>query len=114
VFEVSLAKTELPEETKKAKPEPDKVQRTSEKHRHSFSKVKSFKEMSVSERLEYLGNFPKSLSPVPCVFYTEEKNYQGYLLSYTENEVTIQIPNQTSETIPANQITKVIMIGLKR
>lgn len=69
--------------------------------------------MNVCERLEYLGNFPKSLSPVPCVFYTEEKNYQGYLLSYTENEVTIQIPNQTSETIPANQITNVIMIGLK-
>jgi hypothetical protein len=113
-FEVSLVKTDLPEVAKKEKPKAATAQKKDEKHRHSFSKVKSFKEMNVSERLEYLMNFPKSLPPVPCVFFTDEKNYQGYLISYRENEVTIQIPNQSSETISADKITNVIMIGIKR
>jgi hypothetical protein len=114
-FEVSLVKAELPDVAKKKKPEDAAVQKKDDKqHRHSFSKVKSFKEMNVSERLDYLMNFPKSLPPVPCVFFTEEKNYQGYLISYKENEVTIQIPNQASITIPADEITNVIMIGIKR
>ncbi len=113
-FEVSLEKAELPVVSKKEKSGGTEVQKKVDKHQHSFSKVKSFKEMNVNERLEYLIHFPKSLPPVPCVFFTEEKNYHGYLLSNIENQVTIQIPNQASVTIAANQITNVIMIGLKR
>ena len=79
-----------------------------------FNKVKSFREMNLMERVEYLDNFPKALPQVPCVFYTEEKNYQGYLAEYNEQDVTIRFPNQTTETIPFKNLKDVMMIGIKR
>jgi Spore coat protein CotO len=114
VFEVSLAKTEIPKEPKQNEVKQETpTQPTGEKHRPKFRKVKSFKEMNISERLEYLVNFPKAIPSVPCVFYTEEKNYQGYLVEYTNNDITIKFPNETTETIPVNQIKDILMIGLK-
>jgi hypothetical protein len=66
------------------------------------------------ERLEYLENFPKALPPAPCVFYTEEKNLQGYLVEYNEQDVTIRFPNQTTETISLKNLKDVMMIGIKK
>jgi hypothetical protein len=113
-FEVSLDKKDLPKESKaKAVKQEQSVQPKQEQAR-KFNKVKSFREMNLMERLEYLGNFPKALPQVPCVFYTEEKNYQGYLAEYNEQEVTIRFPNQTTETIPFKNLKDVMMIGIKR
>ena len=84
-----------------------------EKHRTSFSRVKPFKEMDLNERLDYLINFPKVLPPVPCVFYTVEKNYQGYLNEYAEDQVTIKFHDQTSKTLSLDAIKDVLMIGIK-
>jgi hypothetical protein len=113
-FEVSLAKTDLPKESKvKEVKQEKKIQSNQEKQR-AFNRVKGFKEMDLMERLVYLDNFPKALPPVPCVFYTEEKNYQGYLVQYNEQDVTIRFPNQTTETIPFKNLKDVMMIGIKR
>jgi hypothetical protein len=113
-FEVSLAKTDLPKESKvKEVKQEKKIQSNQEKQR-AFNRVKGFKEMDLMERLVYLDNFPKALPPVPCVFYTEEKNYQGYLVEYNEQDVTIRFPNQTTETIPFKNLKDVMMIGIKR
>jgi ribosome maturation factor RimP len=54
------------------------------------------------------------LPPAPCVFYTEEKNLQGYLVEYNEQDVTIRFPNQTTETISLKNLKDVMMIGIKR
>lgn len=113
-FEVSLAKTELPKEPKdKEAVQNHSIQPKQEKPR-TFNKVKGFREMNLMERLEYLENFPKALPPVPCVFYTEEKNLQGYLVEYNEQDVTIRFPNQTTETISLKNLKDVMMIGIKR
>ncbi|MED1472059.1 CotO family spore coat protein [Bacillus salipaludis] len=85
----------------------------SDKQRYSFKKVKSFKEMNMKERLRYLVDFPKALPPVPCVFYTVNKNYQGYLQDYRGQEITIQFHDQTTKTIPVDDLKDVIMIGIK-
>ncbi|NRD78451.1 hypothetical protein HPT25_13845 [Bacillus sp. BRMEA1] len=87
---------------------------TSDTTRPSFKRVKPFKQMNLTERLEYLLHFPKALPPVPCVFYTENENYQGYLNTYENEQVTIQFPDQTTKTIPVSQLTNVMMIGIKR
>ncbi|MDR7076602.1 hypothetical protein J2Y03_001605 [Neobacillus niacini] len=114
VFEVSLANTDLPKRSKiKEVKEKNKAQTNQEKQR-TFNRVKGFKEMNLIERLKYLANFPKAMPPVPCVFYTVEKNYQGYLVEYNEQEITIRIPNQTTETIPVQNLKDIIMIGIKR
>jgi hypothetical protein len=85
-----------------------------EKHKTSFTRVKPFKDMDLTERLDYLINFPKVLPPVPCVFYTAEKNYQGYLKEYNGKQVTIQFHDQTSKTFSLDELTNVIMIGIKK
>ncbi|WP_052427483.1 CotO family spore coat protein [Neobacillus niacini] len=138
VLEVSLAKTDLPKESivkevkqeigpqtnQEIKPKTNqeiksktnqeiKPQTNQEKQR-TFNRVKGFKEMDLMERLEYLDNFPKALPSVPCVFYTEEKNYQGYLVEYNEQDVTIRFPNQTTETISFKNLKDVMMIGIKK
>ena len=71
-----------------------------------FNRVKVFKEMNLIERLEYLANFPKALPPVPCVFITEEKNYQGYLVEYNDQEITIRIPNQDNRNNTSQRFKK--------
>ncbi|MFP7295802.1 CotO family spore coat protein [Neobacillus niacini] len=113
-FEVSLAKTDLPKETKDKDLKKDQSIQSKQEKPRTFNKVKGFREMNLKERLEYLENFPKALPPVPCVFYTEEKNLQGYLVEYNEQEVTIRFPNQTTETIPFKELKDVMMIGIKR
>ncbi|MBS4212123.1 MULTISPECIES: CotO family spore coat protein [Neobacillus] len=85
-----------------------------EHNRSAFKRVKPFKEMSVKERLEYLINFPKVLPPVPCVFYTKDEKHLGYLTSYEDNQITIQYHNKMQKTFYADEITNVIMIGIKR
>ncbi|MEH7177466.1 CotO family spore coat protein [Neobacillus vireti] len=114
VFEVSLAKTDLPKVSKKKEVKKENKAQTNQEKQRNFNRVKGFKEMNLIERLEYLANFPKALPPVPCVFYTEEKSYQGYLVEYNEQEITIRIPNQTTETIPVKNIKDIILIGIKR
>jgi hypothetical protein len=113
-FEVSLAKTDLPKESRVKEVKQEKTNKINQENQRIFNRVKAFKEMSLLERLEYLDNFPKALPPVPCVFYTEEKNYQGYLVEYNEQDVNIRIPNQTIETIPFRSIKDILMIGINR
>jgi len=113
-FEVSLAKTDLPKESKAKEVKQEKKIQSNQEKQRAFNRVKGFKEMDLMERLVYLDNFPKALPPVPCVFYTEEKNYQGYLVEYNEQDVTIRFPNQTTETIPFKNLKDVMMIGIKR
>jgi hypothetical protein len=113
-FEVSLAKTDLPKESKVKEVKQEKKTQSNQEKQRAFNRVKGFKEMDLMERLVYLDNFPKALPPVPCVFYTEEKNYQGYLVEYNEQDVTIRFPNQTTETIPFKNLKDVMMIGIKQ
>ncbi|EKN68820.1 hypothetical protein BABA_12236 [Neobacillus bataviensis LMG 21833] len=114
---ISLAKKELFQEkipieiAKSETPKPAHQQRTS---RASLKRVKPFKEMELTERLDYLINFPKVLPPVPCNFYTVEGNYQGYLSEYDQHQVTIKFHDQTSKTIPLEEVKDVLMIGIKK
>ncbi|PLS02910.1 CotO family spore coat protein [Neobacillus cucumis] len=112
---ISLDKKELILE-EVVKPEPKEVIPTVKpkgNKRSSLKRVKPFKEMDLFERLDYLINFPKVLPPVPCVFYTTEGNIQGYLTEYTDKHVTVRFHDQTYNTIPLEQLTNVIMIGIK-
>ncbi|MEH7375278.1 CotO family spore coat protein [Neobacillus drentensis] len=86
-----------------------------QERKHSpFNRVKPFKEMDIKERLDYLINYPIVLPPPPCVFITEEKNYQGYLTEYDGNEVTIRFHDKSTKTVPVHTLKGVILIGLKK
>jgi hypothetical protein len=85
-----------------------------ERQHSPFNRVKPFKEMDIKERLDYLINYPKVLPPPPCVFITEEKNYQGYLTVYDGDEVTIRFHDQSTNTVPVHALKGVILIGIKK
>jgi hypothetical protein len=125
---ISLAKKEVVQEpiqkevTRSENPaatSPNKSIKTSptdiqKKQHSSFNRVKPFKEMDIKERLDYLINYPKVLPPAPCVFITEDKNYQGYLIEYDGQEATIRSYDQSTNTMPVNALKGVHLIGIKK
>lgn len=55
----------------------------------SFQPLKSFKDMTIEERLKYLARFPKNSAPFPCEFITDTKRYRGKLVAYDDQNVKI-------------------------
>lgn len=102
------------EEIRKRNPLTTFTKTLQEKRHSTLNRVKPFKEMNIRERLEYLINYPIVLPPPPCVFITDEKNYQGYLTEYDGHEATIRFHDQTTETVPVIALKNVILIGLKK
>ncbi|MGG1676557.1 CotO family spore coat protein [Neobacillus sp. NRS-1170] len=111
---MDVTKKESKSNQEKSQSNQEKSQSNQKKSRSSMSRVKPFKEMNKVERIEYLLNFPKVLPPAPCVIYTANNRYQGFLTEYADNRVTIQSPDQSSNTILLEDIKNVIMIGIKR
>lgn len=117
---ISLAKKELTNEqiqkveNRIENPQTTSTTTTQVKRHSTLNRVKPFKEMNITERLDYLINYPVVLPPPPCVFVSDEKNYQGYLIEYDGHEATIRFHDQTTQTVPVNTLKDVILIGLKR
>lgn len=82
-------------------------------HSYSFKRVKSFKEMNIIEKLNYLDHFPKLLPPVPCIFATGSSSARGFLLNKSEDSIEIKLFNDKIMDIPIEQITDVKMLGLQ-
>jgi hypothetical protein len=109
-----VKKLENPSTTPQTKT-PETSATTHQKRQHTtFNRVKPFKEMNIEERLDYLINYPKVLPPAPCVFATEEKNYQGYLIEYDGQEATIRFHDQSTKTVPVHELKNVLLIGIKK
>ncbi|MDR6124533.1 hypothetical protein QFZ87_004130 [Bacillus sp. SLBN-46] len=113
---ISLAKKEIVQEaeTKKEATLPSSDNLHQQEPKPSFKRVKPFKDLDLKERLDYLINFPKVLPPVPCVFYTNEENYTGYLTANDDFQITIQFHDQSTIDIPLVELKDIIMIGIKR
>ncbi|SEN15696.1 Spore coat protein CotO [Mesobacillus persicus] len=84
---------------------------TSRKRKYSFQRVKNFKEMSISEKIIYLENFPEQLAPVSCLYFTEQTTYTGVFLKNLEHQVEITLPNKTNVTIDKSEILEIRMLG---
>lgn len=84
------------------------------KNKPSFQRVKSFKEMNILERLDYLIDFPKQLPPVPCIFEIEGNTLQGYLIGKTNEQIEIKQFDGKIETVHIQAIREVRMAGLRR
>ncbi|MBV7508495.1 spore coat CotO family protein [Bacillus sp. sid0103] len=124
---LSLAKQELvPEQIKKGVKKEENSSPTrhmkslasptqfQDKKRTSLNRVKPFKQMNLGERLDYLLNYPKALPPAPCVFVTEENSYQGYLMEYDGQNVTIRFHDQTTKSVPVHALKNVMLIGIRK
>jgi hypothetical protein len=78
---------------------------------YGLRRVKSFKEMSLSERIDYLVHFPKQLPPVPCAFSTDEEIYKGFLVTRGEDDVEIKLYNQKKIVVKLSDLKEIRMIG---
>jgi len=78
----------------------------------AFRRLKSFKEMSIDEKLIYLLNFPKQLPPVPCVIITESQNARGFVIGKDDHSVQLKLMNESVMKIALKSIQEVKMIGL--
>jgi len=61
--------------------------------------VKSFKELTIDEKLHFLAGYPANRPPYSCIFVTKENPLKGMLLSYNDGEATILQPNGQEVTI---------------
>jgi Spore coat protein CotO len=84
---------------------------TKRKKHYSLQRVKHFREMTVSEKLVYLENFPVQLAPIPCLYITETTSYTGILLNKFEESIEIKLPNNTKATIMVEDLQDIRMLG---
>lgn len=78
----------------------------------AFKRLKSFKEMGIVEKLEYLLHFPKQLPPVPCIVITANENIRGFIVDLTEENADIKLMDQSIVTLKISTIQEVRMIGM--
>ncbi|MBM4764265.1 CotO family spore coat protein [Bacillus sp. B15-48] len=84
---------------------------TTRRKHFSMSRVKNFKDMDISEKLVYLENFPAQLKPVSCLYFTEITTYAGVLLSHSEEEIEIMLPNKTKTSLNKGDLQDIKMLG---
>ncbi|KOP81762.1 CotO family spore coat protein [Cytobacillus solani] len=80
----------------------------------SFQRVKSFKEMNIMERLQYLMEFPKQLPPVPCLFIANGNTVKGFLNDQLNEFIEIKLLNGETMKISLSELEDIKMIGLRR
>lgn len=80
----------------------------------SFQRVKSFKEMSIMEKLKYLMEFPKQLPPVPCLFIANGNTVKGFLNDQLNEFIEIRLLNGKTMKISLEELEDIKMIGLRR
>ncbi len=80
----------------------------------SFQRLKSFKEMNILEKLDYLIDFPKQLSPVSCIFETADDSIRGFLVKKTEESIEILKQDSKFLSIDIESLKEVKMIGIRR
>lgn len=105
-----------PEEVQKTIQQYDEEKSTNVKKQQwpSFQRLKSFKEMNLMERLDYLYHFPRQIPPVPCQFHTDKTVYRGFLIGKMEDQVELRLLDKTKVTVPIKDLLEVRMVGLNR
>ncbi|MBS4177386.1 CotO family spore coat protein [Lederbergia citrea] len=79
------------------------------KHWH-LTPVKSFKEMSIQEKLKYLSGFPVSQPPYPCEFVTAKDQYRGTLLKYEGEQIFVKTFTEEVAEIKVDDLTAIKII----
>lgn len=84
---------------------------TKRRTEYSFQRVKHFREMTVSEKIAYLENYPIQLAPISCLYLTRTTTYTGFLLSNLDDSIEIQLPNHRKAIIDKADLQEIRMLG---
>lgn len=82
------------------------------KHGYGLRRLKTFREMDIEEKLDYLHQFPKQLPPVPCLFQTANKALRGLLLDKTDDHIVLRLLDKSEATVGIKDLIEIRMIGL--
>jgi len=80
----------------------------------SFQRLRSFKEMNILERVEYLVEFPKQLTPVTCIFETEDNSIRGILKGKTEENIEVRKNDGNVVSIEIKSLKDIRMLGMRK
>ncbi len=73
---------------------------------------KSFKDMTIAEKLAYLTRLPNQMPKMKCEIIAGEKKYRGIVLQYDENIVTLKTFQRPSRVeIPFEDISDIKLKG---
>ncbi len=81
------------------------------KQSNALKRMKSFKEMNIEEKLDYLLHFPKLLPPVSCIFVTNDSSVRGFLMNQTEETIEVKTFDDKIEKIQIGTLIEIKMIG---
>jgi hypothetical protein len=101
-------------ETDRRKKEENTASAFRTERKPSFQRVKSFKEMSIMERLQYLMEFPKQLPPVPCIFIANGNTFKGFLNDQLNEYIEIKLINGNVMKISLTELEDIKMIGFRK
>lgn len=87
-----------------------KVPDLKERKTWKLSPVKSFRSMTIPEKLQYLSRFPKSQPPYACEFITEANRARGFLDSFGEGKVGIRNSQGEIVELQVNEIKAIRII----
>ncbi|MEQ2525758.1 CotO family spore coat protein [Bacillaceae bacterium CLA-AA-H227] len=93
----------------------EQAQTVQEPNRGGFGlrRLKSFKEMDLVEKLDYLERFPPQLPPIPCIFTTENGSLRGTLVEKNLHDVVVRLFDKKVVTIAIKDLAEVKMIGFR-
>ncbi|WP_077596269.1 CotO family spore coat protein [Oceanobacillus kimchii] len=67
-----------------------------QKNHELNSEKKQFKEMSISEKIDYFVGRSEYAPPINCLVITDRKKYRGVILEMTDEEVKFRLSNRKS------------------
>lgn len=103
-------KVEHPAEKPKSAADYFRKQANSGKRTWNLTPVKAFKEMSISEKLQYLSQVPRAQPPFPCEFIKEDERIRGILESKEGDTIRVKTFNGEVRTIAIEELQAIRII----
>lgn len=73
---------------------------------------KTFKDLSISGKVEYLLDLPFGVPKIKCEFLTDEERYRGIVIDFEEDEVKLRLlTNLRPVTLNISEIKDIRMLG---
>lgn len=82
-----------------------------ERPKNYLRPLKTFRNMTIDEKIDYLGDFPPHIPPPTCIFMTEKTEHRGVFQEKVGEEIKIKITDQKEEMIKIDELTDIKMAG---
>lgn len=71
----------------------------------------AFKNLTISEKINYLTSLPREIPSIRCEVKTERDTYRGTIKQHSETEINVHVLGRGNEVIYKSDITRINLIG---